>query len=107
MAKKLKDDMLVRRYESNAADLLKSSETLRAQETSTNAEIVTLKVKVKTDISGDTWDVLDVGRIGDLLQLMESIIQKKAQNRNTLTTLKNGILDSDYKKDIQDEIDLL
>jgi len=103
----IKDDVKNRKAENESAQLMDTVGVLLAQEVSNNADIVTLKAKIKTDVAGDVFNEVDLQNLSQKLPMVASITAKKARYKTTLTTLHGLVKSVPYKAEIQTVIDSL
>jgi len=103
----LTDNLEMLESRKNAGQLLNTLATLRTQWTDINTSIDALKVKIKTDVQGDTWNGVDIEQLGRELQIRAGILAKRPKYKAALVTLKALVNDTTYETEIQAEIDLL
>lgn len=103
----IKDDMINRRAENESAQLMETVGVLLAQEVSNNSEIVTLKALVKNEVAADIFNPVAMQSLSGNLSMVQSITDKKARYKTTLTTLHGRVRSVPYKAEIQTVIDTL
>jgi len=103
----IKNDMQIRRLESEAGQLLETVDVLLSQEIENNLDIANIKARVKVEVAGDNFDVSDLTLLSQKLPMVPQIIAKKARYKTRLTVLRNRVANNDYKTEIQAVINTL
>ena len=103
----IKDDVINRRAENEAGQLFETVETLLAQETQVNSDVVALKATIKTDVASDNFNPNDLQALASKLSLVPAIINKKARYKTTLIKLRQRVNKAPYKLEIQAVIETL